>query len=223
MQISSSSNSNPSAALYAAAAAGSVSANTSTSQTTSSTTSSSASMSAPSLAPTPSSLLSSATLMSMLQQTINGPTTADEEASIQQYASDPSADPQFMDVSGITDTPEPTSGSIELMTNPVSASGISSIESQLGVVGMYGIYPDGAVDTNSVTLFTDSGQQASNAVDKEFWGMVEQTGISEETPQSMAMLSALTESEINPTTRAAEIQAENQQLAANIAAMQDIV
>jgi len=158
----------------------------------------------------------------MLQQTINGPTTADEEASIQQYASDPSADPQFMDVSGITETPEPTSGSIELMTNPVSASGISSIESQLGVVAMYGIYPDGAVDTNSFTLFTDSGQQASNAVDKEFGEMVEQTGISEETPQSMTMLSALTESEINPTTRAAEIKAENQQLAANIAAMQDI-
>lgn len=231
MQISSSSSLTGSA-LYAAAAAGSVSSDTSISQTTSSATSSSASTTTASIAPAPSSLLSSATLMSILQEANPG------SSFTEQYASDPSADPQLVDVSGLSTSFEPASlaedegavnPGVESTADPaapVSASTISSIESQLGVVAVYNSWiVNGVTFGASEILFTDSGQPVSpdSALQVEWNKMTDAAGqaaaaassSTSQSDQSSALTSAITQSQNTSaqTIQEAEIEAENQLMA----------
>jgi len=149
---------------------------------------------------------------------------------MQQYASDPSADPQFVDESGITPTVDPSSDPEvkQVWGSTVSASGIASVESQLGVVAVYGLQPDGSVETNSYSLYTDSGQLASSQVTQEFNQKIDQVGVSEDEAAAgstnWAQILANSEAAAySQTTPAAEAAGQAAQWAANFAAAQDIV
>jgi hypothetical protein len=86
--------------------------------------------------------------MSILQSenTINPISTSAQMASASAYSSDPSTDPQFMDVSGMRSTYDPVSDEGELVGAGLSATTISSIENQVGVKAVYLTNAAGQVD-----------------------------------------------------------------------------
>ncbi len=96
-----------------------------------------ASLAAGSSSSTPSS---SIPFMQILQteNSLNPNPTAAQSASASAYASDPSADPQFLAVSGTTpfNMPSSTPGEQQLIGNPMSGATIAGIEKQLGVIAL---------------------------------------------------------------------------------------
>jgi len=118
-----------------------------------------ASLAAGSSSSTPSS---SIPFMQILQteNSLNPNPTAAQSASASAYASDPSADPQFLAVSGTTpfNMPSSTPGEQQLIGNPMSGATIAGIEKQLGVIAVYGTNPEGQVDEAAgINLYDDNG------------------------------------------------------------------
>lgn len=99
------------------------------------------------------------------ENSLNPNPTAAQSASASAYASNPSADPQFLAVSGTTpfNMPSSTPGEQQLIGNPMSGATIAGIEKQLGVIAVYGTNPEGQVDEAAgINLYDDNGNPIQN-------------------------------------------------------------
>jgi hypothetical protein len=99
-------------------------------------------------------------------------------------AADLSTDKQFMDVSGISGSASATSSSGVTQTagNAVSASAVSDIEKQLGVVAVYSLNAAGQLDTAAgYSLYNTNGTQlaAGDPRIQEFSTMTQKAGVAE--------------------------------------------
>jgi hypothetical protein len=100
--------------------------------------------------------------MAILQSenTINPDPTAAQSTAAAAYSSDPGADPQFLDVSGMTpvNMPSSTPGEKQLLGIPLSGATIAGIENQLGVKAVYVTNQAGQVDEAAgINLYDSNG------------------------------------------------------------------
>jgi hypothetical protein len=98
--------------------------------------------------------------MAILQteNTINPISTSAQLASASAYSSDPSADPQFLDISGGNAVDNPEAGEGVLVGTALSAATIASIENQVGVKAVYATNAAGQADPAvGVNLYDSNG------------------------------------------------------------------